>query len=114
MQRDMSMSKTSGKRSIPLSVSPGRIEMQSVGQANSHRPHATQLGLAVVQRDEHRVAAEGVGVVEPLFRVLDHEGALLADDVAPEVPEEVAGGDGEADEDHRQVEPLRPSETPRR
>jgi hypothetical protein len=45
MQRDMSMSKTAGMRSIRSVVSAGRIVMQSVGQANSHSPQATHFGF---------------------------------------------------------------------
>ena len=87
-----------------------------LGRQNRSAPRLAQaaghaLGLAAGQLDQHRMAPERLGVAHLLLGILDHEGALLALHIAPEVHEEVPGGDLEPDEDGRQVEPLGPPET---
>ena len=93
-----------------FSSSPGTIVMQSVGQANSQRPQATQRVLPVVELHQHRHAAEGVGVVDALFGVLDHEGHRLAAQVAAEVAEEVGRRSAQARDDHGNVQALEEGE----
>src|SRR5208337_3161998 len=94
MQRDISMSKASGKRSMPESLSsPGTIVMQSVGHANSQRPHAT----------------EGVGIVDALFGILHHEGRALSRSEPSQVSEEVTARDPETLHDRRYIEALYPT-----
>jgi hypothetical protein len=47
-----------------------------------------------------------VRVLDPLLRVLDGGDAGPADEEAPQVREEVPGGDGEAADDLGKIEPL--------
>ena len=83
--------------------------VRGAGELAQTTGHAA--GLSVVELHQHGHAAEGVGIVDPLFGILHHEvGAVLPSDEAAQIPEEVTARHLETLDDHRDVEPLEPAD----